>query len=108
VSFGVEEGSQLIEVRTACEEGDLLLAVHVLTYDDAAPDPPPRQFSTKFGGGRTISFTISPLRQLSEEDGAPVFGVWAVVSYEDARRMSALERVWRRLGLRLPRARRLQ
>jgi hypothetical protein len=106
VSFAVEEGSQLIEVRTACEEGDLLLAVHVLTYDDAAPDSPPRHFSTKFDCGRKISFTISPLRQLFEEDGTPVFGVWAVVSYEKARRLSALERAWRRLGLRLPRARR--
>jgi hypothetical protein len=98
VSFEVEEGSKLVEVRTMREEGDLLLAVHALVYDDAAPTAGPSRFSTECGGGRKISFIISPLRQLREEDGAPVFGISVVVFYEETPLSHALQRAWRRLG----------
>jgi hypothetical protein len=101
--FEVEEGSKLIEVRTAREEGDLVLAVHVLGYDDMKPTASPSRFSTELKYGQTISFTISPLRQLREQDGAPVFGVSVVVSYKEAHLLSALARVWSRLGFYLPR-----
>jgi len=101
--FEVEEGSKLIEVRTAHEEGDLLLAVHILSYDDSAQTAGPSRFSTELGGGRKISFTISPLRQLHEDDGAPVFGVSVVAFYEESHPLPALGRAWRRLGRRLPR-----
>jgi hypothetical protein len=107
-SFEVVEGSKLIEVRTAREEGDLLLAVHALGYDDAASTARPSRFSTEREGGQKISFTISPLRPLREEDGAPVFGVSVMVSYEEARLLPALQRAWRRLGRRLLRVWRTQ
>jgi hypothetical protein len=97
VSFDVEEGSKLIEVRTVREEGDLILAVHALSYDDAASTAGPSQFSTECGGGQKISFAISPLRQLREEDGAPVFGVSVVVSYQETYILPALVRAWQRL-----------
>ncbi|HZF37908.1 MAG TPA: hypothetical protein VE715_03715 [Blastocatellia bacterium] len=96
--FEVEEGSKLIEVRTAREEGGLLLAVHVLCYDDAAPTAGPSRFSTELNGGQKIFFTISPLRQLHEEGGASVFGVSVVVSYGEAHPLHALQRAWRRLA----------
>jgi hypothetical protein len=99
--FEVEEGSKLIEVRTAREEGDLLLAVHVLGYDDGTSTARPSRFSTELDGGQKISFTISPPRQLREEDGAPVFGVSVVVSYEEAHPLRTLQRAWRRLGFHL-------
>jgi hypothetical protein len=98
VSLEVEEGSKLIEVRTACEEGDMLLAVHALGYDDAAPTAGPSRFLTKYGGSQKISFSISPLRRLREEDGAPVFGVSVVVSYEKVHLLPALQHAWRWLG----------
>jgi hypothetical protein len=102
-SFDVEEGSKLIEVRTAREEGDLLLAVHALSYVAAASTDRPPRFSTKYEDGQKISFTISSLRELHEheEDGAPVFGVSVVVSYEEARLLPAIQRAWRRLGRRI-------
>ena len=98
VSFEVEEGSKLIEVRTAREEGGLLLAVHLLVYDDTAPTAAPSRFSTEFGGGQKISFTLSPLHQLREEDGAAVFGVTVTVSYEKVYLLPVLMRAWRQLG----------
>lgn len=100
--FEVEEGAKLIEVRTASEEGDLALAVHALSYDDAAPTADPSRFSTELAGGRKISFTISPLRQMYEQDGAPVLGFSVMVSYEEPRLLPALRRAWRRLGSFLP------
>jgi hypothetical protein len=102
-SFDVEEGSKLIEVRTAREEGDLVLAVHALDYDDAASTARLSRFSTEYEGGQKISFTVSSLRELHEheEDGAPVFGFSVVVSYEEARLLPALQRAWRRVGQRL-------
>jgi hypothetical protein len=101
VSFDVEEGSKLIEVRTAREESDLLLAVHMLGYDDTAPTAATSRFSTEFGGGQKISFTISPLCQLREEDGASVFGVSVTVSYEEVYLLPVLMRAWRQLGFYL-------
>jgi hypothetical protein len=97
-SFDVEEGSKLIEVRTAREEGDLLLAVHMLDYDDTALTAEPSRYSTECAGGQKISFTISPLRQLHEEDGAPVFGVSVTVSYKEVYLLPALMRAWQQLG----------
>ncbi len=98
VSFDVEEGSKLIEVRTVCDEGDLLLAAHALDYDDTAHIADPSRFSTEYGSGQKISFTISSLRQLREEDGTPVFGLSVVVSYEEMNIFPALARAWGRLG----------
>jgi hypothetical protein len=98
-SFDVEEGSKLIEVRTAREEGDLVLAVHALDYGDAASTARLSRFLTEYEGGQKISFTVSSLRQLHEheEDGAPVFGFSVVVSYEESR-LPALQRAWRQMA----------
>jgi hypothetical protein len=102
-SFDVEEGSKLIEVRTAREEGDLVLAVHALDYNNVVSTARLSRFSTEYEGGQKISFTVSSLRQLHEheEDGAPVFGFSVVVSYEEARLLPALQHAWRRVGRRL-------
>jgi hypothetical protein len=106
VSFDVEEGSKLIEVRTRCEEGDLLLAIHALDYDDTAPTADPSRYSTEYGSGQKICFTISSLRQLREEDGTPVFGFSVVVSHEEMNIFPALARAWRLLGFFPPQRRR--
>jgi hypothetical protein len=89
VSFEVEEGARLIEVRTASEDGDLLLAVHALSYDDMQPTAEPSYFSITRAGGQKISLTISPVHRLREKEGAPVRGVSVVVSYEKAHLLPA-------------------
>jgi hypothetical protein len=88
-SFEVEEDARLIEVRTASEDGDRLLAVHALSYDDMRPTAEPSHFSIRREGGQKISFTISPVHRLREREGAPVWGVSVVVSYEKAHLLRA-------------------
>jgi hypothetical protein len=95
VNFEIEEGARLIEVRTAREDGDWLLAVHLLSYDDLLPTAEPSHFTTTREGGQRISFTISPLHVLQERGGASVWGVSVVVTYQE----NHLLRARRRLGL---------
>lgn len=93
VSIEVEEGEQLIEVRTAREDGDLPLAVHALSYDDLRPIADPTHLSITCEGGQKISFTISPPRR---SEGASAMRVSVEVSYEEALSRRAAARAWQR------------
>jgi hypothetical protein len=75
--FEVGEGDELIEVRAAEGEGDLLLAAHLLRQDDSNA-PPLGQTSITLEGGQQISFAIAPVR-----DEAP--GAMIDLAYRETR-----------------------
>jgi len=71
--FEVEEGAELIEVRTSRSAGDVLLAAHLLSYDELQRNRRPLELVTRLARGHNISFTISPLhRQSDEPSGANI------------------------------------
>lgn len=67
IRIEIEESAEMIEVRTAKSLGDILLATHLLSYDEMHNESRPAKFETRLGRGRKISFTISPLA--SPKDG---------------------------------------
>lgn len=67
IRIEIEESAEMIEVRTAKSLGDILLATHLLSYDEMRNDSRPAKFETRLGRGRKISFTISSLA--SPKDG---------------------------------------
>ena len=58
--FEVGEGDELIEIRAAEGNGDLLLAAHLLRRDDSNDAARPGQTSIILEGGQKISFAIAP------------------------------------------------
>jgi hypothetical protein len=67
----IGEGAEVIEVRTADDQGELLLASHILEFDyDRAPGKP---FSAAviLEAGQKVNFSIQPLKNSAGEmDGA--------------------------------------
>jgi hypothetical protein len=62
VQLNVEEGAEMMEVYTSDNTGDVLLAVYVLTFDDAKTNARPMTSSIVLEGGQEISFGVSFIR----------------------------------------------
>lgn len=107
ISLEIAEGAEMIEVRTAKSAGDILLATHLLSYDELQRSTPPGQparYVTELGRGRKVSFTISPAPSVNDEPP----GVNVDVGYQEITSLlsfsSLSESVWSRLqGLLQPR-----
>lgn len=96
VSFDIAEGAEVIEVRTAktCGQGsDILLATHLLSYDELQRTQRPTQFVTELGRGRKVSFTISSATSINDEPP----GVKIEVGYQESTSLLPLRSVWLRL-----------
>jgi hypothetical protein len=79
VQFDVPPTAELIEVRGHDKQGDLLLATHLLTYDETRSDDPPMTSSIVLEGGQKISFTVS----LAKNFAAEITGAVVEVAYEE-------------------------
>jgi hypothetical protein len=104
VSLEIGEGAEMIEVRTAQSSGDVLLAMHLLSYDELQRSIKPGQFGrpsrfvTKLERGRNISFTITPARPVNNEPS----GVNVEIGYQETPSILSFESVWARLQRWLP------
>lgn len=89
VQFFVSEGAEVIEVYSADENGALLLATHLLNFNDSAVQPS----RITLEGGQRISFTVRVQR---DADGAQATGAQVTIAYEEAARAAAasLRNLW--------------
>jgi hypothetical protein len=62
LSFQVDDTAELVEVLTRDAGGDLLLATHLLTFDDGGA-PPSSRFGIQLEGGQRLVFNLSPAPQ---------------------------------------------
>jgi hypothetical protein len=90
-SFQVDDTAELIEVVTRDAAGDLLLATHLLTIDEATGSVPP-QFGIQLEGGQRLVFKLS-----SPPPGADPTGRTVIeVSYSESSLLSAVALAARR------------
>jgi hypothetical protein len=79
VQFDVPPTAELIEVRGHDKQGDLLLATHLLTYDETQSHDQPVTSSIILEGGQKISFTVS----LAKDVAGEITGAVVEVAYEE-------------------------
>lgn len=84
--FAVQEGAEMIEVRTTPDAGDILLAAHMLSYDELQQSKPATTFVTPLGRGRKIAFQITA----ADAVGVEPAGALVEVGY----RVTGLSAVW--------------
>jgi hypothetical protein len=94
--FEVGEGDELIEVRVAEGDGDLLLAAHLLRHDSSNA-PPPGQTSITLEGGQKISFTVAPVKDSRDQSS----GATIDLSYRETRLRRAAALLLRRVACAL-------
>jgi hypothetical protein len=83
-SFQVDNGAELIEVVTRDATGDLLLATHLLSADEAIGPAPP-QFGIQLEGGQRLAFKLSNV----PTDAALTDRMVIEISYSEASLLSA-------------------
>ena len=96
VSFSTEENAELIEVKTTDQQGDLLLATHLLTSGVNAHDAA-SVFSIRLEGGQELSLSIT--RRTTEANADA--GLLVKFAYRETNRRRAARLWWQRHGLRL-------
>src|SRR5262249_44260806 len=64
LSFQVDDTAELIEVVTRDASGELLLATHLLTFDEGGA-PASSRFGIQLEGGQKLAFKLSTLPQAS-------------------------------------------
>jgi hypothetical protein len=89
VQFEVEEGAELVEVRAREETGDLLLAAHLLTYDETQTEP--KRTSIVLEAGQKVSFAVS----LTNDSAGDITGATVDVSYKETNPVRAASLFWR-------------
>ncbi|HXG65127.1 MAG TPA: hypothetical protein VNO70_08460 [Blastocatellia bacterium] len=67
--FEIEEGAELIEVRQTDQDGELLLAAHLLEYEEEGESYRTSRSAIVLEGGQKITFSISQAR---DSEGAVV------------------------------------
>jgi hypothetical protein len=73
IHFEINEGAELIEVRTSDERGELLLASHLLEFDSNSSGNKPFNRSIVLEAGQKVSFSVKPFHNpAGEMDGAIV------------------------------------
>jgi hypothetical protein len=70
VHLSLPEGANIIEVIADDERGELILATHLLTYEETHHEAHPSQLSIVLEGGQKLCFRISHSQGSSQEDGA--------------------------------------
>lgn len=97
IRFEVEESDELIEVRGQDREGEVLLAVHLLTHNDIKSGDRSSRSSMTLEGGQKICFAITP----SSHSAGEVAGARVEVTYQETSPVRAAWFLWRRLAYRL-------
>jgi hypothetical protein len=87
VRFNLDRYRELIEIRTADERGDLLLASHLLTYEEGV-EPKATKSSIALEGGQSFSIVVS-----ASNDASAVVDV----SYKETNPFNSATRVFHRL-----------
>lgn len=98
VRLEIAEGAEMIEVRTVQSAGDILLATHLLSYDELQRTRRPDRFVTSLGRNQKISFTITPVRPLNDEPP----GASVEIGYQETSSLLWFGSVWTRLRNWLP------
>jgi hypothetical protein len=94
IRFAIEEEVSLIELVGKSEEGELLLATHVIADDeDYRAKSPPKEYSIVLEGGQNIS--LKTLLLSSDTNGAFTFSL--EISYRETKPLSAAIFWWRQL-----------
>ncbi len=93
VRFDVEEEITLIELMGHNEHDELLLATHILTYEeDDPPGEQPETYSVVLEGGQKISLVISPVRNDAGVNRSSI-----EVRYQETNWMKAAALWWQQL-----------
>ncbi|MBI3949282.1 MAG: hypothetical protein HY314_02340 [Acidobacteria bacterium] len=93
----VEESAELIEVRAHAKQGNVLLAVYLLTHYNMRSGDRPRVSSITLEGGQKISFAVSA----SRNSAGDVIGALVDVTYRETNLVRAAWLLWRQLKYRL-------
>lgn len=91
VRFSIEEGAEVVEVRTDDGGADLLLAVHLLALDEASNGQRGRKRSIVLEGGQELSFSVT---RSKDSVGEAVVDV----AYRETSPVRAASLALRRLG----------
>ncbi len=111
IAFPVEEGAEVVQVCALTSEGTVLLATHLLRYDEAGLLP--ANAITRAGGGREVRFRLV----ISEPSAEEPASLLLYIEYRENRRLSAFgHSLWQGLfanpasevGRELPEGRRWQ
>jgi hypothetical protein len=100
VRLELPAGAELIEVRANDQEGDLLLAANLLTYDDQAGEERATSWII-LEGGQKISFAVS----FSKNDAGIINGAQVDITYQETDPVRAASLLWRQLKYRISEAR---
>lgn len=93
VDLDLDEDADMIEVRTAPEAGNILLATHYIDYPALLAANEPVEYSTLLKGGQIVTFLVSPAE--TGPDDALYFNLGVVYRETSFFRAARLE--WRRL-----------
>jgi len=96
--FDVDENAELIEVCAEDSDGEIPLAMHLLTDDEILGAHDPSKFSITLEGNQRLSFIISPLSDIANETG----GASVRVSYQEMASARGALRFIQRQRSRLP------
>ena len=88
VEFDLDEDAELIEVRVVEKSGDVLLATHLLSFDDEKEN----QASIVLEGGQEISFNFNP----TKNEYGEIIGARFGVAYQETSLLRKIMLAWRR------------
>jgi hypothetical protein len=88
VAFDLDDEAELVEVRVVEKNGDVLLATHLLSFDDEEEN----QASIVLEGGQKISFNFNPTKNAEGETTGARFGV----EYNETNLLRKIMLAWRR------------
>jgi hypothetical protein len=93
IRFEIAEGAELIEVRAKDDQGELLLASHLLEFDSEVSVNQPFERSIVLEAGQQVTFSVQPFRNpANETDGALI-----EVSYKETAKLRAAALFWQQL-----------
>lgn len=91
--FELDGSAELIEVSAVEQTGDVLLATHVLSFDELSSDNLTQAVTLE--GGQKVSFQIQPVKDAHGE----IVGASCGVKYEETALARKAALAWRRLNL---------
>ena len=97
VEFELEDDAELIEVRIVEKSGDVLLATHLLSFDDLHESTGPQEASIVLEGGQKLSFNFAPTKNAAGE----ITGAHCGVAYKETEFLKRLVLSWRRFTFAL-------
>lgn len=97
VQFEVDEKAQLVEVRAREKEGDLVLAVCLLDFQEGRAGESAQESSITLKGGQRISFAVS----LKKDPEGEVRGAQVTVKYQETHAARAVKLFGQRLKYRI-------